>query len=58
MHPLGGETGGGDRRLAQDRLLVLVRDRLHAARASVVGRGWHHNRLVGGPLRWLGKRLP
>lgn len=38
--------------------LVRARDRLRAMRREVVRRGWQHNRLVGGPLRWLGKRLP
>jgi hypothetical protein len=38
--------------------LVVARERLRAARAGVVRRGWHRSRLVGGPLRWLGKRLP
>ena len=38
--------------------VVLVRDRLRSARLAVVRRGWHNNRIVGRPLRWLGKRLP
>jgi hypothetical protein len=38
--------------------LVLARDRLRAARRSVVQRGWHHKRWFGGPLRWVGRRLP
>jgi hypothetical protein len=38
--------------------LVLARDRLRAARRHVVDKGWRRNRLLGGPLRWLGKRLP
>ena len=37
---------------------VLVRDRLRAARRVVMDRGWHQQRFVGGPLRWLGKHLP
>ena len=39
-------------------VLVLARERLRAARRRVMRHGWHHNRLVGRPLRWLGKRLP
>jgi len=38
--------------------LVRVRDRLRATRRSVVEHGWHNNRWFGGPIRWLGKRLP
>jgi hypothetical protein len=39
-------------------VLVRVRGRLRAVRSSVVRRGWHHNRVLGGALRWIGKRLP
>jgi hypothetical protein len=38
--------------------VVLARDRLRAMRRSVVHRGWQHNRILGGPLRWIGQRLP
>jgi hypothetical protein len=38
--------------------LVTARDRLRAARRGVVRRGWHHHRLLGGPVRWIGKHLP
>lgn len=38
--------------------LVHARDGLRRARRGVVERGWHHNRLVGPPLRWIGRRLP
>jgi hypothetical protein len=38
--------------------LVRARDRMRAARRGVVRRGWQHNRLLGGPVRWIGKRLP
>jgi hypothetical protein len=38
--------------------LVTARDRLRAARRGVVRRGWHQHRLLGGPVRWIGKRLP
>lgn len=38
--------------------LVLARNGLRAARRAVVKRGWQHSRLFGGPVRWLGKRLP
>ena len=37
---------------------VLARDRFRALRRSVITRGWHHSPLVGGPIRWIGKRLP
>jgi hypothetical protein len=37
---------------------VLARDRFRDLRRAVVDKGWHHNRLFGGPLRWIGKRLP
>ena len=38
--------------------LVMARDRFRALRRKVIDRGWQHNRIIGGPLRWLGKRLP
>lgn len=38
--------------------LVMVRDRLRAVRREVVRRGWHHSRILGAPIRWLGNRLP
>jgi hypothetical protein len=38
--------------------LVAARDKLRSARRTVMQHGWQHNRIVGGPLRWLGKRLP
>jgi hypothetical protein len=38
--------------------LVMARDRLRHARATVIGRGLHRNRILGRPLRWLGRRLP
>lgn len=37
---------------------VRFRDRLRQLRRGVMGRGWHGNRLVGRPLRWLGRHLP
>ena len=39
-------------------LLPRARDVLRAIRRFVVDRGWHQNRFIGRPLRWLGKRLP
>ena len=38
--------------------VALVRDRLRTLRALVIRRGWHHNRVIGGTLRWLGRYLP
>lgn len=38
--------------------LVRARDRFRAIRRGVVDRGWHRHRVFGGPLRWVGKRLP
>src|SRR4051794_29952293 len=38
--------------------LVLARDRVRTVRQAVVHRGWHRNRVVGGPLRWIGRHLP
>lgn len=37
---------------------AFARDQFRNLRAEVVRRGWHHNRLIGGKLRWLGKYLP
>jgi hypothetical protein len=38
--------------------LVLARNRLRNLRQVVIDRGWHRSRIVGGAVRWLGKRLP
>jgi hypothetical protein len=37
---------------------VKARDTLRRARKDVVRRQLHHNKWVGRPLRWLGRRLP
>ena len=37
---------------------AFVRDQLRNLRAFAMRRGWHHNRFIGGRLRWLGKYLP
>jgi hypothetical protein len=37
---------------------VVARDRFRNLRHEVVRRGWHRHRIVGGPLRWIGARLP
>lgn len=37
---------------------AVARNRFRDARAEVVRRGWHRNRIIGGKLRWLGKHLP
>ena len=39
-------------------LMVRARDLLRAARQSVLRHGWHQKPLIGGLLRWLGRRLP
>ena len=39
-------------------LAVTVRDMERRIRDGVIRRGLHHNRIIGGPLRWLGKKLP
>lgn len=38
--------------------LVLVRDGLRTVRRTVIDQGWHRNRWLAGPLRWIGKRTP
>jgi hypothetical protein len=38
--------------------VVRARDRFRRLRRNVVDRGWHHSRLLGRPLRWLGRHLP
>ena len=38
--------------------LVLGRDGLRIVRRFVIDRGWHRSRGLGGPLRWVGKRMP
>jgi len=35
-----------------------VRDQLRAARQLVIRRGWQRSRVIGAPLRWLGRHLP
>jgi len=35
-----------------------IEDRFRALRRAVIRRGWHKSPLVGGPIRWIGKRLP
>jgi len=37
---------------------AFARDRFRNLRAEVMRRGWHHNKVVGDKLRWLGKYLP
>lgn len=39
-------------------LAVRARHLVRAARHGVVSKGWHRNRLIGGPLRWIGKWVP
>jgi hypothetical protein len=38
--------------------LVAARNGLRSARQEVIRRGWHRSRVLGAPLRWIGKRLP
>jgi hypothetical protein len=38
--------------------LVMARDRFRMLRRDVIRRGWQHNAVFGGPIRWIGKRLP
>ena len=44
----------------QDRtgLSVQVRDRMRQLREVVIRQGWHHHKIVGRPLRWLGRFTP
>lgn len=37
---------------------VRVRGRLRWVRQFVIEHGWHDNRVIGRPLRWLGRYLP
>lgn len=37
---------------------ALARDRLRNIRAEVIRRGWHHNKVIGGRLRWLDRYIP
>jgi hypothetical protein len=37
---------------------VRVRDQIRRVRKTVVAHGWHQNRFVGRPLRWLGRHTP
>ena len=38
--------------------LVRARNQFRALRRSVVRHGWHNSHWFGGPIRWIGKRLP
>jgi hypothetical protein len=37
---------------------VRVRDAIRSVRRTVVQHGWHHNKVVGRGLRWLGRFTP
>jgi hypothetical protein len=39
-------------------LAARTRGRFRAIRRGVVDRGWHQHRVLGGMLRWIGKRFP
>lgn len=39
-------------------IAVRARDEFRRARKTVVKRGWHHSRVIGRPLRWLGEHTP
>jgi hypothetical protein len=39
-------------------LAVRARDQFRRLRKTVVQRGWHRSRLIGRPLRWIGKHTP
>jgi hypothetical protein len=38
--------------------LARARDAFRWLRRQVTQRGWHQRRWIGGPLKWLGRRLP
>lgn len=38
--------------------LVIARNCFRAVRRGVIQRGWQHNPVFGGPIGWIGKRLP
>jgi hypothetical protein len=37
---------------------VRARNAFRRLRRAVMEKGWHRSRLIGQPLRWLGKHLP
>jgi hypothetical protein len=39
-------------------IAARLRDCVRWGRRVVIDRGWHRHRLIGRPLRWLGRRLP
>jgi hypothetical protein len=39
-------------------LAVRARDGIRRLRKTVVQRGWHHNKIIGRGLRWLGRFTP
>ncbi len=43
---------------SRNGFLVRQRARLRLARKKVIRKGWHQHRIIGRPLRWLGRRLP
>ena len=44
--------------LARTGAAVRARDALRRGRDLAVHRGWHQRRVLGPPLRWLGKHTP
>jgi hypothetical protein len=39
-------------------IATRLRDTLRGARHVVMDHGWHQRRVIGRPLRWLGRYLP
>ena len=39
-------------------LLVRQRERLRHARKDAIHKRWHQHAILGGLVRWLGRRLP
>jgi len=56
-HWVSKQAGGIEDR-SRTGLVVAARDRLRRLRSSVIQHGWHRNRLIGRPLRWIGKHTP
>jgi len=52
------KTAGELEDRARTGFAVRVSGRLRRARRFVMDHGWHDHRIIGRPLRWIGKHTP
>lgn len=58
MRPLAEHYGVGAGGSGMEGVGGPVRGRLRWLRQFVIEHDWHNNRVIGRPLRWLGRYLP